>query len=243
MSAGIPRKFEIDFSRYAKDMSAKAWTRMLAQHWASPVLRQFIAAFIESGPLWAYDEIVKQQEANSLYRAEGFNLEAIGRIVGQPRIASRYDESRWFSADRPGQGADQAFVWVRNAPLVSNTPAGDAEYRQMILARIVCNFNRFSSLPEMAYAVRFTTGETVSYRRIGPMEVELLVRAGISRVRLETIIRRSGTVQCDDVFVLPYPATINLKRVLYVPARAFISDRGNGHQADAGSVAVGRDLN
>lgn len=240
--SSIPDTFKIDFSRYALDMTEQAVGRLLSQFKASPVLRRFVAAFIEEGPQWAYDEIVRQQEANTLYMAEGFNLDVIGRIVGQPRIAHRYDEARWFASDRMGQGADQAFAWVENAPLAGNEPAADPEYRRMILARIVSNFARFASLPEMQYLVGFATGETVSWRRVGPMEVEILVPAGMSRTIFEMLINRKTNVWCDDIFMFPYPATINLTRAVFVPAKPFIADRGDGHQADAGRVAVARDL-
>lgn len=242
MSSGIPEKFKIEFGGYARDMTEKAFSRLLSQFQASPVLKDFLAAFVENGPQWAYEQVVKQQEANTLYAAAGFNLEAIGRIVGQSRLPYRYDESRWFAADRPGQGADQAFVWVQGAPLTSNVPAADPEYRQMILARIVCNFNRFSSLPEMAYEVKFTTGETVSWRRTGPMECEVLVHSGIARWKLESLLRHAGTTECDDVWLYPYPATLNLNGIIFVPRTPFIADRGDGHQADAGFAAVGRGI-
>lgn len=223
-------------------MVEKAFTRLLSQFQASPVLKQFIAAFIRNGPQWVYDEIIKQQEANTLYLAGGNNLDAIGRIVGQPRDGYRYDESRWFFADRPGQGADQGYVWVNGASLSSREPARDSEYRQLILARIACNFNRFSSLPELAYLARFVTGETASWRCVGPMECEILVSAGISVNKLKVLTRRVTTPFCDDVYMFPYPATLNLTRIVFMRSPAFIADRGGGHQADAGYVAVSREI-
>lgn len=238
--SSIPEKFKIDFSRYKRDMVAKAIRRVLSQHKASPVYLQFIAALVRVGPQWLYDENIKQQEANTLYMAEGFNLDAIGRIVGQPRTAFRYDESRWMFADRPGQGADQAFVWVENAPLFSNEPAGDAEYRRMILLRILCNFTRFASLPELAYFVRYAFNEDVSWSRVGPMTVDLYVRSGIARWKLEYLIRRKNTTEADDIYMFPYPATLHFRDAVFVPPKPFIADRGDGHQADAGSVAVAR---
>lgn len=242
MSSGIPKAFEIDFTRYRRDMVQKAWTRMLSQFKASPVFKDFIAAFVKNGPQWAYDEIVKQQEANTLYRAEGFNLDAIGRIVGQPRIPYQYDDSKWFVPDRRGQGFDQAPFWVTNAPLIGNTPAGDAQYRQMILARIACNFNRFSSGPEMAYLAYFTTGEIVSWQRVGPMECMILVRSGISRSRFDVLTKFTTTTECDGIPMIPYPATLNLTKAIFLPDKPFIFDRSGGHQFDAGKFAVGVDF-
>lgn len=242
MSAGIPQKFKIDFSGYRKDLVAKAWSRMLSQFWGSPVMRDFVAAFIRNGPQWAYDEIVKQQEANSLYMAEGDNLDAIGRIVGQPRVPYQYDDSKWLFADRSGQGADQVPAWVIGASLAGNAPASDPEYRQMILARIACNFCKFSSAPEMAYLVEFATGRKASWRRVGLMECEIIVSGDISRTHLEILTRSKTTTECDDIYWIPYPATLKLSAVTFLPEKPFIADRGDGHQSDAGYVAVSRSL-
>ncbi len=236
----IPEKFKIDYARYRIDMAAKACSRLLAQDQASPVFKAFVNALISAGPQWAYDEILKQQEANSLYMAESGNLDAIGRIVGQPRTVYRYDESRWFFSDRPGQGGDQAFAWVINAPVGGDSIAGDAEYRRLILVRILCNFTRFASLPELAYLAEFATGETVSWQRAGPMIVDILVRTGLARWKLDYLTRCSTTAEADDVFLFPYPAILNLASVIFVPARAFFADRGDGHQPDSGYAAVGR---
>lgn len=242
MSAGIPQKFKIDFSGYNRDLVAKAWTRMLSQFWRAPVMKAFVGALIKNGPQWAYTEIVKQQEANSLYMAAGVNLDIIGRIVGQPRVPYQYDDSKWFTPDRKGQGFDQAPFWVQGAPMTGNTPANDPEYRQMILARIACNFCKFSSASEMAYLVEFATGRKVSWRRVGPMECEIIVSGTISRTHLDILTRSKTTTECDRIFAVPYPATLSLSAATFLPKNPFIFDRGDGHQFDAGLVAVSRRL-
>lgn len=242
MSAGIPEKFKVDFSRYSVDMCAQAFGRLLSQFRASPVLKQFLAAFIKNGPEWAYKQIIAQQEANTLYMATGTNLDAIGRIVGQFRTIYRYDESRWMFSDRAGQGADQVNVWVQGAEIGNRKPAADPDYRRLILAKIVCNFTRFASLPELAYIARFATGETVSWRRVGMMECEIYVRSQISRSNLEFLTHRETNTECDDQYMFPYPATLNLSRVVFMPRNPFFADREGGQQCDAGYVAVSRDL-
>jgi hypothetical protein len=243
MSAGIPGKFKIDFSALMKaDLVAQAWSRMLSQFWASPVMKSFVAALIHAGPEATYRKIVETMEAQTLYMAQGEDLEAIGRIVGQSRIPYQYDDSTWFFFDRPGQGFDQSPWWVEGAPLTSNAPAEDPQYRRMILARIACNFCRFSSVPEMAYLAEFVTGQKVSWRRAGPMEAEIMVSGNISRSSLDVLTKTATTTECDDIYMVPYMATLNLTRIVFLPAKPFIFDRGSGHQFDAGSWAVERDL-
>lgn len=243
MSAGIPEKFKVDYTRLKNtDMTAEALTRLLSQHWNFPVLKKFVAALVQAGPEETYKRIVKALEAQTLYMAQGTDLEAIGRIVGQPRIPYQYDDSKWFFFDRPGQGFDQAPWWVEGAPMTGNTPADDPQYRRMILARIACNFCRFASAPEMAYLVEYATGEKVSWRRVGPMECEILISGNISRSVLDMLTLSKTTTECDDIYMFPYPATLNLTRVVYLPDTPFIFDRGDGHQFDAGTWAVERTL-
>lgn len=242
MTAGIPEKFKIDFAGLKKaDMVSRAQARLLSQHWSFPVLKAFVAAFIRAGPQAAHGRIVGTLENQTLYMAQGVDLEAIGRIVGQSRVPYRYDDSAWFFFDRPGQGFDQAPWWVEGAPLTSNAPAPDPQYRRMILARIACNFCRFSSVPETAYLAEFVTGEKVSWRKAGPMEAEILVSGGISRSHLDVLTKKTTTTECDDIYMIPYMATLNLTRIVFLPEKPFIFDRGDGHQFDAGSWAAERE--
>lgn len=243
MSAGIPEKFKVDFSMLKSvDMVSLALTRLLSQHWNFPVLKQFVSALVRAGPEETYKKIVETMEAQTLYMAQGTDLEAIGRIVGQPRIPYQYDDSRWFYFNRPGQGFNQAPWYVSGAPMTGNTPAGDPQYRRMILARIACNFCRFSSVPEMAYLIEFATGQKVSWRRVGPMEAEILVSGSISRSVLDTVTLTKTTTECDDIFMVPYMATLNLTRVIFLPTKPFFFNRGSGHQFNAGKWSVGRAL-
>lgn len=239
MSANIPDTFKVDFSIYAKDMTSKAVSRMLAQFHNSPVFKDFIAAFIQNAPQYVYDNIIAMQEENSLYMAEGENLDAIGRIVGQPRVPYQFDDSRWFFTDRIGQGIDQAPAWCSPAPLTSTQPASDGEYRMMILARIACNFCKFASHSELQYLAKFVTGEDVSWRWTGPMEGELMVRHGISRSKLGYLTKFTTTTTADDIPMIPYPATFRLSSVMYkLSPRSFRTDRGDGWQIDAAPITM-----
>ena len=243
MSAGIPEKFRVDFTGLKKaDLAAPAMTRLLSQHWNSPVLKAFVAALIREGPEATYRRIVATMEAQTLYLARGEDLEAIGRIVGQSRVPYRYDDSTWFFFDRPGQGFDQAPWCAEGAPLIANVPAGDPQYRRLILARIACNFCRFASVPEMAHLAEFVTGQKASWRRVGPMAAEILVSGAISRSSLDVLTRTTTTTAGDDIYLVPYMATLNLARIVFLPAAPFIFDRGGGHHFDAGAWAVEREV-
>ncbi len=239
MSANIPEYFKVDFTQYSKDMTAEAMQRILSQFDGSEVLKQFLGVFIKEGPQYVYDEIIKFQEANSLYMAKGVNLDAIGRIVGQPRVPYALDDTKWFFTDRAGQGIDQAPAWCSPAPLTSTKPANDGDYQMMILARIACNFCRFSSLPELQYLAEFVTGEKVTWRRVGPMEAEIIVRYGISLSKLHMLTKFTTTTFADGIPMIPYPATLNLTSAMYMLGdRVFRTDRGDGWQIDAAPITM-----
>lgn len=242
-AAIIPGSLKIDYSGYIREMSAEAYDLMLSQFRNGPVFRQYLALLVDAGPQWTYDETIRFIEANSLYEAKGGNLDAIGNIVGRPRTAYAYDDSTWFMADNENQGGDSAPCWVAGAPLAAYTQMGDETYRQAILARIACNFNKFSSVPELLYYIRLVTGENVSFVTVGPMEAQVLVRSGISNTALNIITQSTTTAQCDDEYAVPYPATLNLSAAIYAPEGYFCTDTLDERQCDIAPCAVSVPLN
>jgi hypothetical protein len=244
MNSEAPDDLQVDFSGYALDMPAKAFSRLLSRRRNGPVVQAFLEAFIKSGPQWTYDEIIKQLEANTIFAAKGENQDIIGRIVGAPRKSYAYDDSQWFFSDSENQGCDSAPCWVKGAPFSSYEPADDETYRMRILARIACNFNKFSSVPELIHLIRFVTGYEVSFIVVGPMEAQIVVPSSAPNTIVNLLTQATTTTECDDIYAVPYSATLNLSRALYVPdGKWFCSDREDGFQCDAAPCAVAVPLN
>lgn len=234
----IPAAADVDFSGERKDLAGVAFTRVLEQFRGSPVFLQLIAVFVKEAQA-LHDALVDLQKGRTISVAEGASLDGLGRIVGQPRIAYQYSEDNWLFADRGGQGADQIATWCVGAEMAVYEPAGDSIYRTMAFAKAVANHARFGSVPELQDLTRLVTGENVSFERVSPMGVRLLVSSGVSLTNLNFILSFVTNMQVDDGPMIPYPATLALDDVtIFLPATFFCADRSI-QGCDSAPVAVG----
>lgn len=230
---------EIDFSEYDYDMSEKAYTRLLSIFANKQIFQALIKAFIDVCPQTTYDSIIDEMQANTLASATGTNLDIIGRIVGIDRETYSYDESMWFCYDRPNQGYDSVPWWVEGADLATYEPADDFTYRTIIQSKIARNFNRFSSVPELLYYARLITSVNVSFVVVGPMEVEIIIPSLTPNNAVYFLTAKKSTTAADDIYYMPYPATMNLSRATFVPEdNAFIYDLPGDNAFDSGLFAI-----
>ncbi|MCC8194883.1 MAG: DUF2612 domain-containing protein [Deltaproteobacteria bacterium] len=235
----IPASYKVDFSQYRRDRAAEGLGRLLSQFVPSCVLRQFLAVILNQCQD-LYDAVLDLMRKRTLHDGEGENLEALGRIVGEPRAPYSYDDSTWFFADTGGQGADQTAAWCLNAPFAAYVPAADPDYRRNILARIMKNHALTSSVPELARIGEAVTGYGASFVKTGPMRVALHVPSSISKTALALYTRAVTDSLADERYALPYPATLRVGDiVMFVPNSFFASDRGGDHGCDHAPCAVG----
>jgi len=235
----IPAAYKVDFSPYRKDLIEQALARMLSQHYDKCVLRQFVAAIMQEVQA-LYDAIIDLQEKRTLHEAAAENLNALGRIVGEPRAPYQYDESRWLFADRDQQRPDRAVAWCLHAPFAIYIPVGDDQYRMNILARIVKNHTLVASIPEIEHLTALVTETMISYERTGPMTVQALVPSTISATAWNILTQARTDLRADDIFTFPYPATLWFDgTVMYMPGIWFAADRENEQRCDQAHCAVG----
>lgn len=235
----IPEFYKVDFTPYRKDLITQALNRMLEQHYDKCVLRQFVAAIMQEVQA-LYDAVIDMQEGRTLYEAEEYNLDALGRIVGESRAPYQYDESHWMFADREAQRPDDAPVWCVNAPFAAFLPVDDKQYRLNILARIMKNHTLVASIPEMERLTYLVTDSLVSYEKTGPMQVTVVVPSTISATAYNILIQARTDQRTDDAFMLPYPATLWFDGIIiYVPDKFFCADRANEQRCDRAPCAVG----
>lgn len=236
----IPGFYQVDFSAARKNLVRQALSRLLDQHADKPLLRRFVATLLlEVQDL--YDALIDLQEGRTLYAAEDENLNALGRIVGEPRTPYQYDDSHWLFADRTAQSPDSAAAWCVNAPFAAFLPVDDSQYKMNILSRIIKNHTLAASVPELERLTRLLTGQYISYDKTGPMQVSVLAPANLSATALNLLSRAQSSRRADDVFQLPYPATLWFDGVMtYVPDAFFCADRGeeSSQQCDRARCAV-----
>ena len=240
----IPAKFAVDFSSYRKDLIVQAINRLLGQHYDKCTLKQFILAVMGEVQC-LYDALIDLQEQRTLYRAEGETLSALGRIVGQERAPMQYAETYFMYADRPMQAPDAVGAWSRYALLGRFVPSDEDGYQYTILSKIVKNHTLVASVPELQRLIYMITEEHVSFDKTGPMQMTILVPAGLSATAWHILTQAVSDRRADDRFMLPYPVTLWFYTlIVFLPERPenlnwLCADRTNIQRCDRAPCAVG----
>lgn len=237
----ISEEYKVSFDEYIKDLIEQALGRMLSQHYGKCVLRQFVSVFMDEVQV-LYDAIIDMQKLRSVYYAEGENLAALGRIVGEPRNLWMYDDSNYLMFDKPGQTPDLVPVWCKYAELGSYTAVDDSQYRLNVIARAIKNHTLTSSVNELAYVIRFLLNVKVSFVKTGPNQVNLIVHEQVSTTALLWLTESVSDNIADDRFTPPYPATLNINKVTFAPGEYLRFDTETS-TPDSAPVAVGLYLN
>lgn len=238
-SQSISSALRVDFSEYEnRDLITEGLEKMLSVWFDKCTLRQLMAAFLRQVQE-LYDVAIQVEKARTLYFAAGVNLDALGRIVGRSRTAIAYSEDSWFKWDTQGQSFDQMPWWVTGGYLNVNETATDGQYREQILARILKNHTLCASIPEILFVIREMFNLDVSYTKLGPMKVRLIVQNSISKVQLYLLMHKEDNMLVDSDYLLPYPATLAIDEgVWFVKKEGFYFDRPNPYQWDTANWAV-----
>lgn len=203
----------VDFTPYDINFTENIDTTILSQFYKSSVLKQVIGAFAaEAQEL--YDAITDMRKRRCILYADGINLEAIGRIVGQDKVQYTYDDSMYFIPDTENQSCDQGIAYVQNAPLADVLEPDDNTYRTQILGRIQNNMNRFSSVPEFISQASISLGIPVSVDIIAPAKVNIVVTDAASATDQYMLTLKRNSVTTEDSYYFPYPAGINISGIV-----------------------------
>lgn len=235
----IPASYKTDFSAWRVDLLQRGLDRLLGQFRSSCVLRQFTAALLDE-VLELHEAAIDLMEQRTLYAAAGENLDALGRIVGEPRSPYQYDESKWMFADRLPQSPDRSGAWLDGVAFESFIPVRDPEYKLNILARIMKNHALTASAAELAEIGPALTGYDISFEKTGPNQVRLLVPSDISGTALALYQRAASDGLADKQYAMPYPATLEIADVVvFTPKGFFCADRSSPQAGDLAPCAVG----
>lgn len=230
-------KLKLDFSSVRKDLVAAGLDRMLAQYKNSPLFNKLVAVWLKQCQQ-LYDAIVDLQEYRTIYRAQGSNLEALGRIVGAKRVDFNYNDDYYFTPDKAGVTPDNGYSWCVNAPMAGWSTQNDDLFRNSIWRKALSNFVKFGSVPEIQEIVSAYMNEPVGFETSNPFTGTLVVSADIGLTNLEILTYTQNTEQVEHQFRIPYPTTTDFEGVIfYVPQNAFAPDQENVG-ADLGRAAV-----
>jgi len=197
------------------DILERMYSRLLLQFQDAPVLKDILQAFgwELDALLSAVEEVVVERGPADAIKVQ---LESLGRIVGQSRVSIDQSVLAWLSTDVPGETIDRSPAWVTNVPVLTFLFANDDIYRQLIEARIYRNFTQYGSIPENQRVALLAFDLNVSFRRIGPMIVDIQVPRDTSRTTIAIIL---GVLYSQEgiVDIMPYPPTLGMDSFWIIP--------------------------
>jgi len=192
---------------------ARAFTRLLLQFRQSPILIDILNALSSEIQVLSdvtMDVIRKRGPAD----AQGANLDAIGRIVGQIRTLEDFNFLSWFTPDENNQGWNSAPVWVKNAPQAGDYIADDTWFRQLIQSKVTRNFVKYASIPELIDFVYQAFGIQCGFVRIDTMTINVVVPIGTS-LNIKHMLSNYGDVaNAERVYFVPVAAGVQISDVV-----------------------------
>lgn len=234
----IPARLQVDFGD-GQDLINAGLQKMLAVFYDACTLRMFVAVLLEQVQQ-LYDAAREVQRYRTLYEAEGVNLDALGRIVGQDRALWQYSEDGYMHFDIEGQGFDQLPWWCFRAPLEVYIRADDNEFSTAILSRIVKNHTLVASIPEITALIQLLLDTDVSFVKTGPNTVQLTMPDGIDKAAIYFLTYYTNDVRVDETYRVPYPVTLSFDDIMiFMPPNPFHFDRDYPLQWDQAEWAVG----
>ena len=206
---------EIDFSKLRFNLKEISESRILSQYSNSYLYKKLLGVYT-SEVQELLDAIVDLMEYRTLSKAKAGQLDAIGRIVGQPRESYEYDDTFWFTPDEEGLGADNGNWWVTNAQETSISQMDDETYRKWIWMRILENRNLFSSKPEIENTILDGIGEKIGIERTDMMVGKIYAETTISLTNYGLLDYYRSTYLTHNDYLFPYPATTSISQKVKV---------------------------
>ena len=194
------------------DMRAIAMSRMLSQFYGKKILQLLLQAYIDEVQELS-TAIADLIEKRTINKAEGVQLDTIGKIVGRPRTYYDYETDYWFAPDSAGVSPDSGHWWCYPAEKSIRQTMDDDTYRKWLWMQIVENYNLYSSTPEIENIILDGIGETVGIQRTGMMEADLYFSPNISLTNKNILSYNVNTKLTDNDYLFPYPATTNIEQV------------------------------
>lgn len=199
----------ITYNEYKFDLQERAESRMLSQFHNSTVLKLLLQVFTSEVQELA-DAIYELIRQRSVGVAKGYNLDAIGRIVGRDRTQYNYTTAFWFAPDENDVQPDNGNWWTQNAQQAVSEQMDDDTYRKWLWLKILENHNLYSSTPELENAILDGIGETVGIQRTDMMEADIMTSPSISLTNKALLTYNRNTELTDNEYLFAYPATTSI---------------------------------
>lgn len=194
------------------DMKAIAIGRMLSEFYGKKILQLLLLAYIEEVQDLS-TAIADLIEKRTLNKAEGTQLDIIGKIIGRDRLSYNYETDYWFTTDEAGVSPDSGHWWMSPAEQAVEERMDDVTYRKWIWLQILENHNLYSAKPEIENAIYDGIGETVGIQRTGMMDADIYVNENISLTNKRLLAYNENNMLTDNDYLFSYPATTKIDNV------------------------------
>ena len=230
----------VDFTKEKRDIVAEGLSLILQQYSHSCVLRKVLAVVMDEIQE-LYDACQEAQKRRCLDYATNYELEAIGRIVGQERESTADDESTWMYANDAKKNPDSIQTWSYKGALGRLGKMTDSKLRDWITFKILKNHSLTGSLPELGKMVQQFWKMDISIVKAGkPFEASMYVPNTISDMQLYYLQLFRTNRMCDRDSLFPYPATLAFTgEVYYRPKNTlWCDDNSVSQRCDRGRAAI-----
>lgn len=203
---------EIKFKDTTFDLKAISESRILSQYSTSPLYKLLLEAL--TSEVQELSKALKDlMEYRTVAKAEGKQLDVIGRIVGIDRQMFTYDNEYWFAPEIEGVAPDNGHWWVKNSPQAVVGLMDDTTYRKWIWLKILKNHNKFSSKPEIENEILEGLEEEIGIQRTGMIEQDIYTTPQISTVNKNMLSYVKDTPLTDNQYMFSYPAATKVGSV------------------------------
>ncbi len=231
---------EVDFTREHKDLIADGLNKILQQYEHSCVLRKVLTIILEEIQE-LYDACLEAQRRRCLEYATNYELEVLGRIVGQERESTADTESDWMYANDAKKNPDGIQTWSYKGALGRLGKMTDSKLKDWITFKILKNHALTTSLPELGAMVQqFWKMDISIVKAERPFEASMYVPNTISDMQLYYLQLFRTNRMCDRDSLFPYPATLRFTgEVYYRPRNTFwCDDNSTTQRSDRGKCAI-----
>lgn len=171
-----------------------------------------------------------------LENARDYNLEVIGKWVGESRSFGFFKKINYFAPDTI-YTPDSAPAFVVGGRQFGAGDVDDETFRRNIKARIFKNHVKYGSIPEIINFAKIALDTDISLRNRGAFDWDLLISSDTDAAIVEALQSKETTNFYDESYYLPLPIGRRLVGTIFLPSPAFIADKV-GHGADVGKAAV-----
>lgn len=222
--------YDIDFQK------ARCDTTLSQFRWVDPVLNGINHATVNQAYI-TFCDILEALEARDVENAVDYNLDVIGKWVGESRVFAFFSEIKYFAPDTDFT-VDLSPVWVEGGRVYGPGTANNDDYRTNILAKIFKNHVKCGSIPEVIQFAKTAFDINISLRSAGLLDWTLLISADTPGNIAEALVSQVTNNNYDESYYLPIPIGRRLVGTIFTPEPAFAPD-GDEFGPDIGSLSVG----